>query len=135
MLHEIHHEHLELAFSRHFLHHYTYPPPSRWSYGLLEGHFSYQFGRRHAQTPCDFGFMWPRNVRCHQGHWSSSWHIWPQIEVYRVETPTTVFCRKHSGAEFLRLEHLENSHFYFRTSSVEMCLGKRSRNALVTPPQ
>jgi hypothetical protein len=27
----------------------------------------------------------PRNVRCHQGHWSWSWPVWPQIEVYRVE--------------------------------------------------
>ena len=58
------------------------PPPSRWSYGLLGS-----LGRRHAQTPCDFGFVRPRNVRCHQGHWSRSWPVWPQIEVYRVENP------------------------------------------------
>jgi hypothetical protein len=58
------------------------PHLSRWSYGLLGS-----LGRRHARTPCDFGFIRPRNVRCHQGHWSRSWPVWPQIEVYRVETP------------------------------------------------
>ena len=67
---------------RHFLYHYAYPPPSRWSYGLLGS-----LGRRHAQTPCDFGLTRPRNVRCHQGHWSWSWPVWPLLEGYRVENP------------------------------------------------
>ena len=58
------------------------PPPSRWSYGLLG-----PLGRRHAQTPCDSGFTRPRNVRCHQGHWSWSWPVWPQLEGYRVGNP------------------------------------------------
>ena len=64
------------------MYHHAYPPPSRRSYGLLGS-----LGRRHAQTPCDFGFIWPRNVRCHHGHSSRSWPIWSQIEVYRVENP------------------------------------------------
>ena len=60
------------------------PPPSGWSYGLLGS-----LGRRHAQTPCDLGFTRPRNdiVRCHQGHWSWSWPVWPLLEGYRVENP------------------------------------------------
>jgi hypothetical protein len=67
---------------RHFLYHYAYPPPSRWFYGLLGS-----LGRRHAQTPCDLGLTRPRNVRCHQGHWSWSWPVWPLLEGYRVENP------------------------------------------------
>jgi hypothetical protein len=63
-----------------FLYHYEYPPPSGWSYGLLGS-----LGRRHAQTPCDLGFTRPRNVRCHQGHWSWSWPVWPLLEGYSVE--------------------------------------------------
>jgi hypothetical protein len=58
------------------------PPTSRWSYGLLGS-----LGRRHAQTPRDFGLTRPRNVRCHQGHWSWSWPVWPLLEGYRVENP------------------------------------------------
>ena len=79
---EITRQHFELALSRQFLYHYAYPPPSRWSYGLLGS-----LGRRHAQIPCDFGLTRSRNVRCHQGHWSWSWPVWPHIEVYRVENP------------------------------------------------
>ena len=67
---------------RQFLYHYAYPPPSGWSYGLLGS-----LGRRHAQTPCDFGLIRPRNVRCRQGHWSWSWPVWPLLEGYRVENP------------------------------------------------
>jgi hypothetical protein len=60
------------------------PLPSRWSYRLLGS-----LGRtsKHAQTPYSFGFIRPSNVRCHKGHWSWSWHVWPQIEVYRVRNP------------------------------------------------
>ena len=82
VLHEITRKHFELALSRHFLYNYAYPPPSRWTYGLLGS-----LGRRHAQTPCNLGLARPRNVRYHQGHWSWSWPVWPQIEVYRVENP------------------------------------------------
>ena len=60
----------------------TPPPPSRWSYGLLGSS-----GRRHTQTPCDFGLTRPRNVRCHQGHWSWSWPVWSLLEGYRAENP------------------------------------------------
>ena len=67
---------------RHFLCHYAYSSPSRWSDGLLGS-----LGRRHAQTPCDFGLTRPRNVRCHHGHWSWSWPVWPLLEGYRVENP------------------------------------------------
>ena len=79
---EINHENFDFALSCHVLYHYAYPSPSRWSYGLLGS-----LGRRHAQTPCDFGFIRPRNVRFHQGHWSWSWPVWPQIKVCRVENP------------------------------------------------
>ena len=58
------------------------PLSSGWSYGLLGS-----LGRRHAQTPCDFGLIRPRNVRCRQGHWSWSWPVWPLLEGYRVENP------------------------------------------------
>ena len=77
---EINAQHFEFALCRHLLYHYAYPPPSRWSYGLLGS-----LGRRHAQTPCDLGLTRPRNVHCHQGQWSWSWPVWPLLEVYRVE--------------------------------------------------
>ncbi len=40
-----------------------------------------------CKPPCDFGFIRPRNVRCHQGHWSWSWPVWPLLEGYRVGNP------------------------------------------------
>ena len=93
MRYEIIDKHFELALCRHVLYHYAYLPPSRWSYGLLGS-----LGRtsRHAQTPCDFVFIQPRNVRCHQGHCSWSWPVWPQIKVYREELPYSA--RKKVGA-------------------------------------
>jgi hypothetical protein len=80
--HDITRRYFELALYRRFLYYYAYPTHSRWSYGLLGS-----LGRRHAQTSCDFGFIRPRNVRCHQGHWSWSWPARPHIEVYIVENP------------------------------------------------
>ena len=79
---EINAQHLEFALSRHFLYRYAYPPPSRWSYGRLGS-----LERRHAQTPCVLRVIRPINERCHEGHWSWSLPVWPQIEVYRVENP------------------------------------------------
>ena len=92
VLHEITGQHL---FSPLFVH-YAYLPHSRWSYGLLGS-----LGRRHAQTPFDFGFTRPRNVRCRQGHWSWSWPVWLQIEAYRVENP--ILQKTELGAFGLRL--------------------------------
>jgi hypothetical protein len=84
VLDEITRQHFELALYRHFLYHYAYPPPSRWSYGL-QGSLE----RRHAQTPCDFGFIRPRNVRCRQGTGPRAGMFGPRSRCIesRVENP------------------------------------------------